>query len=74
VREHHHISASAIVRNLVSIVLGDDEDVPLPLLMRWIKQELGTRSRHGKGMRTTMTMAANYQMMTMMMKLTGLVP
>ncbi len=76
-REHHHITTSTIVRDLAGIVSGNNEGVPLPLLMGWIKQELGTCSHCSKGMRTTMTTAANYPMMTMMtmmMMLMGHVP
>jgi hypothetical protein len=71
VREHHHITTSIIVRDLAGIVSGDDKGVPLPLSMGWIKQELGTRLHHGKGMQTTKMMAASYQTMTMMTTLTG---
>ena len=73
-REHHHITTSIIVRDLAGIVSGDDKGVPLPLSMGWIKQELGTHLHRGKAMRTTITVAANYQMMTIMTTLTGRVP
>jgi hypothetical protein len=73
-REHHHITTSAIVRDFAGIVSGDDEGVLSPLLMGWIKRELGTRFRRDKGMWTTTTMAANYQTMMMMSTLTRRIP
>ncbi len=73
-REHHNITASAIVRDLACIVSGDDKGAPLPLPMGWIEQELGTRLRCGGGMRTTTTTAANNQMMTMTTASMGRVP
>jgi hypothetical protein len=44
-REHHHITASSIVRDLAGIVLGNNESVPSPLSMGWIKRELGGHVR-----------------------------
>ncbi len=73
-REHHHITTSAIVRDLAGIVSGDDEGVPLPLSMGWIKRELGTHLCRGKGMRTIMMTAADYQTMAMMITLAGRIP